>query len=167
MNPLQPQRIPDEKARGGYGKVGARYIHSLHHGKPVQGRPNAFFANKELQRSSPNMDISLPSCLQAEMYPCILCNEAWSLKCEVLERWQRTVLMWSQWASWFVLAMYATGLVPGRLVFQRQATATRCPGLAFGNLLISTIANKEIVTLVADHNSMQQSEHARSENRYS
>jgi len=76
MNPLQLQRIPDEKARGGYGEVEARYIHSLHHGKPVQGQPNAFFTNKELQRRSPNMDTYLPGCLQAEMYPCFLRNEA-------------------------------------------------------------------------------------------
>jgi len=62
--------------------------------------------------------------------------------------------------------MYATGLVPNRLVFQRQATAPRCPGLAFGNVPISTVANKEIVTLVADHNSMQQSERTGSKNQY-
>ena len=62
--------------------------------------------------------------------------------------------------------MYATGLVPNRLVFQQQAMAPRRPDLAFGNVPISTVANKEIVILVADHNSMQQSKLTGSENLY-
>jgi len=154
--------MPDEKARGGYWEVGARYIHSLHHGKLVQGRPNAFFASKELQRSSPNMDTSLPSCRQRCINIFYVMNrEAWSVK---YLKGNKELCRCGHYAQ--AVAIYATGLVPNRLVFQRQAMAPRCPGLAFGNVPISTVANQEIVTLVADHTSMQPRERTGSENQY-
>ena len=107
-----------------------------------------------------NCKEAVPTCRQRCIYVFyVMKRKAWSVKC-----WKGNKEVCWCGHNGRAVAMYATGPVPNRLVFQRQAMALLCPGLAFGNVLISTGANKEIVALVVDHNSMQQSERTVSEN---